>query len=351
MKSIYEEFTLPAVYLSTIPFAKKTALILTHDVDAQDSFKNMIEYALIERRFGVSSTYFITTKYFRDDMDEAYYNEENIQYIRKIKEMGADIGSHTVTHSKIMEKFPVGDPGVTKKNYGIIKSPTVFGEIRVSKELLDRDVPGQNTIAFRSGYLRYPGELIDALEKSGYLYDSSFSANDIMCNFAYRAFRFRKVGSRESSIVEIPVIFDDSQGLLTPRNMNELVARWLDIINANADNEAISVLLIHTSETGHKLKAQEKLLEKASKENIWIGNLSQYGDFWSARSRFSWDSALEGKILTIKIRDPRVDGRIVFCVKKNAGLAGIRIIDSRGNTVSFTRSENEEKILLRPDPW
>jgi peptidoglycan/xylan/chitin deacetylase (PgdA/CDA1 family) len=350
MKSIYEEFTLPAVYLSTIPFGKKTALILTHDVDAQDSFRNMVEFAEIEKRFGVSGTYFITTKYFRDDMDEAYYSEANIEYIRKIREMGADIGSHTVTHSRILEKFPVGDPNVTQKNYGIIRNPTLFGEIKISKELLDRDVPGQKTVAFRSGYLRYPASLIDVLEKSGYLYDSSFSANDIMCNFAYRAFRFRKVGAQESSIVEIPVIFDDSQGLLTPKNMKELVARWLGIINANAGNEAISVLLIHTSETGHKLKAQERLLEETSRQNIWIGNLSRYGDFWSARSRCSWDSSLEGKILTISIRDTHIDGRIVFCVKKNAGITDVRIIDSKGKKVDFTRGDNDGKILLMPDP-
>lgn len=346
MKSIYEQNTTPFIYLSTIPFGKKTALILSHDVDAQTAFKNMIEYAELEKRFGVSGTYFITTKYFIDEMDTGYYDAEGIEYAKKLKQMGGDIGSHTVTHSKIFEKFPVGNIGTTQKNYKIIKNPTVFGEVLVSKELLDRDIPSQKTVSFRSGYLRYPENLIDILEKSGYLYDSSFSANDIMCNYAFKAFSFKKVGSKQSSIIEIPVIFDDSQGLLTPGNMNELVDKWVDVIGANGDNEAISVLLIHPSETGHKLKAEETLLRKVSGGKIWIGNLTEYGNFWSARNSLAYDSEVDGTTLKIKILSPGIDDRISICIKNTSLIKEIIVTDSKNNSLEFTRTQTKEKIFL-----
>ena len=346
MKSIYEQYTMPFIYLSTVPYGKKTALILSHDVDAQPSFKNMVDYAELEKRFGVSGTYFITTKYFKDDMDTGYYDADGIEYIKKVKQLGGDIGSHTVTHSIIFEKFPAGSINTTRRNYKIIVSPTVFGEVKVSKELLDSDIPSQNTISFRSGYLRYPENLIDTLEKSGYLYDSSFSADDIMCNYAYRAFKFRKVGSEESSVIEIPVIFDDSQGLLTPKNVNELVDKWIDIISANGDNEAISGLLIHPSETGYKLKAEEILLKKISEENIWIGNLSDYGDFWSVRNNYKYESGIDGKTLTIRILSPKIDDRISICIKNTPQINEIHVTDSKNNSLKFNRTQTKEKIFL-----
>lgn len=346
MKSIYEQFNSQAIYLSTIPYGKSTALILSHDVDAQNSFKNMIDYAELEKRFGVSGTYFITTKYFKDEMDIGYYDAERIEYIKQVKQLGGDIGSHTVSHSIIFEKFPVGTSNVTFENYKVLKNPTVFGEVKVSKELLDRDIPSQKTISFRSGYLRYPDNLVDTLEKSGYLYDSSFSANDIMCNYAFKAFKFRKVGSEETSIIEIPVIFDDSQGLLTPRNVNELVAKWVDIIKANGDNEAISGLLIHPSETGYKLKAEENLLTQIYRENIWIGNVTAYGDFWSARNRYKYDSRVDRTTLTIKILSSEIDERIIICIKNSALIKDIRLTDSKNKPVQFTRTQIKEKIFL-----
>ncbi len=346
MKAIYEEYTTPFIYLSAIPSGREKVLILTHDVDAQLSFVNMIKFAELERDFNVSATYFITTKYFKDAMDIGYYDPGRIEYIRQVKKLGGDIGSHSVSHSVIFEKFPVGTINTTRKNYLNSIKPSVFGEVKVSKELLDKDIPSQNTIAWRSGNLRFPYALIDTLEKCGYKYDSSFSANDIMTNYAYKAFKQRKVGAEESSIIEIPVIFDDSQGLLTPKNMNELVAKWIDIINANGENEAISVLLIHSSETGYKLKAEENLLNKISEDKIWIGNLTEYGEFWEARNQLRYESSWDGSTLLIKILNPVIDKRISLCIKNAPAINIIRIFDKNNKELKFRSFKNKSKILI-----
>ena len=346
MKAAYEKYTKPSVSVSAIPGGKRTALMLTHDVDAQDSFPNMVEYAALEKRFGVSGTYFITTKYFTDASDRGYYDARGVEYTRKVKELGGEIGSHTVSHSIVLEKFPVGSPSVTQQSYRPLTAPTVFGEVTVSKELLDRDM-GQNTVSYRSGYLRYPEKLVDVLEKSGYLYDSSFSADDIMTNFAYRAFRIRGVGSAPSSVIEIPVIFDDSQGLLTPKNMKELVAKWVDVIEANAGNGAISTLLIHPSETGHKLEAEERLLSQLSGKDIWIGNISQYGDFWKARNACRYETNLSGSVLTVKIISGKADARLCFDIGSLSARCAVRLVDGKNKEIPSVLTNEGGKMLLR----
>ncbi len=51
---------------------------------------------------------------------------------------------------------PEGDLGVTFESYDPVNQVTVQGEVRVSKELLDRDIPDQTTKAFHAGDLEFP---------------------------------------------------------------------------------------------------------------------------------------------------------------------------------------------------
>ncbi|MDA3951506.1 MAG: polysaccharide deacetylase family protein [Spirochaeta sp.] len=289
VKAIYEEHAELPVYIGIVPQGRPTALILSHDVDAQDSFVDSLKFARLEQEFGTTSTFFETTKYFIDNADIAYYSAPgNLEAIRELVRMGFDIGSHTVTHSYEFDDAVPGSPDVTFETYRPLETLTVNGEVRVSKQLLDRDLPGQDTITFRSGYLAFPTELIGVLEDAGYRYDSSFSANDVLTTFPYFALRERRVDAEVSSVVEIPVTFDDALGFLSPDRVDEAVAVWTDVIRAHANNETISVLLIHPSDTGerdYKLRAQRAAMEYARDLGAWIGNLTEYGEFWRSRSR------------------------------------------------------------------
>jgi len=288
VRAIYEEYAELPVSVGIIPQGRPTALILTHDVDAQDSFVDSLKFARLAQEFGTTSTFFETTKYFIDNADIAYYSAPgNLEAIRELARMGFDIGSHTVTHSYDFDEAVPGSPTVTFETYRPLEELTINGEVRVSKELLDRDLPGQETIAFRSGYLAFPTELIGVLEDAGYRYDSSFSANDILTTFPYYALRERRVDAEISSVVQIPVTFDDALGFLTPDRVDEAVAAWTDVMLAHANNETISVLLIHPSDSGtrdYKLRAQRAVMEYARDLGAWIGNLTEYGEFWRARS-------------------------------------------------------------------
>lgn len=81
---------------------------------------------------------------------------------------------------------------------------------------------------------------------------------------------------------EIPITLDDSIGFLTPKTVEKAADRGTDIVKANAGNEAITVLLIHPSDTRdktYKLVAQELLMKRFVDMRGWMGNLTELGDF------------------------------------------------------------------------
>ena len=220
LKAIWAHAAGPAVCLATAPYALPTALILTHDVDAQTSFVDSLKFAALEKKYGVRSTFFVNTKYFTDENDIDYFNlPENLEAVRQLGRLGWDVGSHTVAHSRKLASAPEGQPTVTRKGYDPLRGLTVWGEVKVSKELLDAELGGRAAIAYRSGDLAFPRSLIRVLQAAGYLYDSTYSANAALSAFPFLAFEEQRVGARESTVVEIPVTLDDSQGFLTAASL------------------------------------------------------------------------------------------------------------------------------------
>jgi len=353
LKAIYESNVTPFVYLSTSPYSRSTALILSHDVDAQTSFVDSLKYADLEHKYGVKSTFFVNTKYFVDWMDIDYYNiKENVQAIRELKRRGWDIGSHSVSHYKMFSLVPEGDPGVTFKSYDPVNQVTVQGEVRVSKELLDRDIPDQTTKAFRASGLEFPNELIKVLEEAGYLYDSTFSANDVLTAFPFRALGERHLGSPESSILEIPVTLDDSMGYLTAGSVDRAVEAWIEIAMANMENEAITVLLVHPSDTRiktYKLEAQEGLMKEILKLGGWIGDLTTFGEFWNDRDNIEFKTYMDDSgTLVIEIDRSRTDlnPMIGFVVEKSQAVKRIKVRDSNGSFLNYSDIERNGKLWL-----
>ena len=347
LKAIFEDSFEPFVYLCAIPEGRKTALLLSHDVDAQSSFAHSVDFAAMERRRGARSTFFVTTKYFADETDAAYWDPARAALIRKAKELGGDVGSHSVAHSRRFGDFPSGDAAVRKADYDPVRSPTVLGELLVSKELLDGGLPGQRTRAFRAGELRIPRGLGSALELAGYRYDSSYSANDTMTNFAYRMMRDRSPGSGESGIVEIPVTFDDSQGLLTASNWRSVVAAWLDVVWANAANEAISVLLIHPTVAGYKLEAEELLLESLEGKGIWIGDVSSYGAFWNERAALGYEARLEGDRLVVRLGGESLPPGQCLVAGRTPLVKSVEVRGSGGAVLDCETTERDGKLFIR----
>jgi hypothetical protein len=116
----------------------------------------------------------------------------------------------------------------------------VFGEVRVSKQLLDGEISGQYTDFFRAGHLRVLPTLPEALQRCGYRFDCSFAADDILSNFPY-AFPLGLLFEEDSGIYEFPVTIDDSED----PPLAQRVDSALEVLRANAENGAPNVVLIH----------------------------------------------------------------------------------------------------------
>jgi peptidoglycan/xylan/chitin deacetylase (PgdA/CDA1 family) len=352
LKAVYESTCRPAVYLSTAPYAKQTALILSHDVDAQTSFVDSLKFAALEKRYGVKSTFFMNTKYFKDRMDTDYYNiDENIRAIRSLHSTGSEIGSHTVSHSRQFAQSAEGDPDVSFATYDPREEVTVQGEVRVSKELLERDVPGLNVLSFRAGYLEFPHALIRVLEGSGYRYDSTCSANDVLTGFPYMATRERHLGSPESKVIELPVTLDDSLGYLTPDTEASATQAWLEIIAAYRDNEAITVLLIHPSDTrtaSYKLQAEERLLQVVSAMDGWIGDVGTFGNFWRDRNEtdFTVYERTDGTLVIRVNEEKTVLNPAVGFVIANSGTRKVVVVDRENTALPFRVTERSGKLFV-----
>ena len=215
------------------------------------------------------------------------------------------MGSHSIIHSRGFNKFELGSGRETYPSYqprglgfDTASGATVFGEVRVSKELLDGEIPGQDTIFFRAGHLRVPVSLPEALERSGYQFDSSFTADDVLSNFPFAL--PRDLGFEEDSdIHEFPVTIEDEES----PGFAKRVPQALQVILANAENGAVSVVLVHSNESVLKAAAEQDLLRQLPPDIVKTDMLT-FASFWRARDRLQWSltatSVPTGAVLQVK---------------------------------------------------
>jgi hypothetical protein len=287
LRAWYETYSESGVRIATIPDGMRSALMLSHDVDWEYSFQPALQFAKVERSRGLSSTLFVQTKYLPDVNSRAFFFGKNLDVLREAKAIGADIESHTVLHSHGFNHAVLGSGHESYANYraratgrDTAEGITALGETCVSKSLLDGEMH-QQTRFFRSGHLRVPPSLPEALERCGYEFDSSFTADDVLTSFPYKL-NLDLGWSEESSIYEFPVSIEDEESPLESR-----LDRTLDLIQANADNNAPTVILIHSNNADSKLKAEQELLQRLPRD-ILVTNMSDFARFWKARDELNW---------------------------------------------------------------
>jgi hypothetical protein len=289
LRAWYETYSDTGIRLGTIPRGKRSVLMLSHDVDWEYSFKPMLAFADFEKSAGASSTFFVQTKYLDDVNSHAFFFGPSLDVLRDLMARGIDLESHTVIHSKLFNKVPLGSGEEKYPDYHAratrdnpAQDATALGEICVSKSLLDGELPGHDTIFFRAGHLRVPPYLPEALVRCGYEFDSSFTAGDVLTNFPYEL--DLDLGMTEpSTIFEFPVTFEDEQ---LPA-ISDRIPAMLDTIEANAENGAPSVILIHSNNAQDKLEAERGILARLPKD-ILVENMTEYARFWKARSQLRW---------------------------------------------------------------
>jgi hypothetical protein len=289
LRAWYETSEPQAVRLATIPGGNLSVVMLSHDVDWEYSFTPALAFAEEETTFHTRSTFFIQTKFVSDANSHAFFFGNDLDVSRRLFSGGSSIGSHSIIHSRGFNKFELGTgteeyPSYQPRGTGFDTSTSgsVFGEVRVSKQLLDGQISGQNTDFFRAGHLRVPPALPEALQRTGYRFDSSFTADDVLSNFPY-ALRLGLLFEEDSGIYEFPVTIDDSDDPPLAQRLDKA----LDVIRANAENGAPNVILIHTTEAEGRLQSEEAILRQLP-EGVTATDMESFARFWRARDRLQW---------------------------------------------------------------
>jgi hypothetical protein len=340
VRAWYESTQTNAVRLATIPDGQSSVLLISHDVDWENSFDPALDFALMENRNKAKSTFFIQTKYVSDANSRAFFFGRNLDDLKRLQSLDFSLGSHSVIHSRGFNKFDLGTGKEALINYrpqgtgfDTATGASVLGEVVVSKQLLDGELPGQRTVFFRAGHLRVPPTLPEALERCGYAFDSSFTAPDVLTNFPYAL----PVGLgfvEDSGLFEFPVTLEDEES----PSLEQRVDQALEVVRANAENGAISVILIHSNESQHKLRAEQELLRKLPSD-IGVTDMVGFAQFWRSRDRVKWE-----------VSDSRDSSTTRLSVTAEEAIDGLtfsfqREIDSVASPAKF--SQNQHQVVLK----
>ena len=118
--------------------------------------------------------------------------------------------------------------------------------------------------------------------RTGYEFDSSYTADDVLSNFPY-ALPLDPGFDEDSGIYEFPVTIEDEE----PPGYAKRVPQAVDVIRTNAENNAISVVLVHSNESKTKAPAEQEML-RALPDDIGKMDMLSFAKFWRARDRLQW---------------------------------------------------------------
>ena len=337
VKNIYLEANPEAVILSTVPFGKSLAAVISHDIDYTLSLKNAVTYAEFERSQGISATHFIQVKYVRDWNDDIFFDAKGVKNIAALSALGAEVASHSVAHSKVMSKFSLGSgdeqyPGYQPfvKSQMVTINASVLGELRVSKFMLENFAPDSKVVSFRPGHLQNPYTLPQALEATGFRYSSSVTANNSLTHLPFQL-TYNRAQKQQMDVFEFPVTVEDER--ITDG------AEWLS--TAIALSEKLSryggtfMVLIHTNVIDYKF-AFERDLIAAIKPYAWFGSLREFGDWWSARNLVECDvESAAGGGQTVTLNVPiRINGLTLNLP------TGMRVTTTEPTTLKMSQTGN-----------
>ena len=306
LRSLYRAGESDAVTLGTVPFDRALSVVLSHDIDFTKSLPNSVAYAEFEKSQGVRATYFMQTKYLRDFNDDVILNGDTARYLRQLGELGMEVGSHTVAHSRVFKYFPLGTgeerypdyrPFVRDRDTAV--GGTILGEVRVSKFLIETVGGYRPVISFRPGELSNPFALPQVLQATGYRYSSSVTANSSLTHLPFEL-DYNRESTAETPIYEFPVTIEDEE--LPP--LGERLPQALELAHKVARYGGSVVVLIHPDILGHKFDFERGFVA-ALKGEAWFGTIGELGAWWAARDAVTVEVADSGDDRAVTLTLPQ----------------------------------------------
>ena len=356
LRGIYNSHTNKGVWKHTSPKNSRSALIVTHDIDAATSMALMNTFASYEQSMGIKANYFITTHYTQDLNVSNFYDPYFAQ-MSALLTKGHHISSHSVGHFNDMSDtsvVPLGVPGNTKFSYqpsnwgGATVGATLYGELEVSKNLLQSDI-NANVRAFRPGFLLIHPQQTKTLLNLGYEFSSSNTACDVLSNFPFYLHEYQDFDAPLTNLLEIPLTNSDvvRDYVLDSLNYPTLVNTWKNVYLKNHANHAPTTLLIHPTKN-FKFLAEQSFISQLP-GGVVFKSIEGYGDYWKKRATVNFTTSLSGSTLTITIANSSLplDNDFSMIVDNGQSLSSIVIQDQSGNVLNFDRDnwDNNGKIL------
>jgi hypothetical protein len=346
-----------SVYKYTSPNNSSSVLLITHDVDSKTGIDSMYYFYEYEASVGINAHYNITTRYMGDTWMSAYYVGSEPKYDSLLL-FGQTMSSHSVGHFPDFNDdsiFHYGSLGNTMISYnpayigGNTLGGTVLGELEVSKDILESTY-GVNIRSYRSGHLCFPDSLGMGLEETGYEFNSTNSANDVLTGFPYYNYNRKSFSGELSAILEIPMTISDvfKDNPIADTNYFLKVTTWIKTIAQYDLNNSPVTLLIHPNR-GYKLQAMKDLLDSLP-PNMKIYPFQLYGEYWRKRDSLLFHTELSNDTLIVRMEGP-IDSRQSFVIDYG-GLSSVRFYDMNGIEITFfSQPYSASQRLYYSQPW
>ncbi|MGB7875684.1 MAG: polysaccharide deacetylase family protein, partial [Anaerolineales bacterium] len=240
-------------------------------------------------------------------------------------------------------------------------------ELSKARRLFDER--GVKSAGFRSPYLRYRDETLEAINESGFMYDSSHSlvwnvVNGQTTDSYLRVLEF--YGARdakkypalphiEKGIIEIPYCLPDDEALIERLPFSDDQARsqpWLDILDETHRLGELFTLGLHPERIFLCEIPLRNALQKARSlsPRVWIARLDEIANWWTRRAELKAkvisNGADEYRLEADQIEGLTVLSRNVEMLSPNRGWDG-RYVQAIGNEIRF-RFETKPVIGLSP---
>lgn len=348
IKNIYLEGERDASFICTVPYYKSLSVCITHNINFAKALDNAVLFAKEEKKMNIHSSYFIQTRYIRDSRDRIFNTIEDFKKLRIISQAGMDLQSNSVSGSPLFDQFSQGTGDEVYPAYRPYVMAwektyhgTIFGEMRVSRFLIDRFVPGNITTAFRSSYLYTPFTYPQSLLASGYRFSSSIPANVALTHFPFQLNYNREYDS-EVQAFEFPVTDDDEVPPYTVDRAQSAIALAKKI----ARYGGCFIGQVHPNSTG--LIVEKKFID-ALKDEAWIGTINDFGLWWAARNEVTLDiNYVNDKRVVTVVVPKRMEGLAIMLPLRSTPISveggGKYSVD--GKLIIFELAEGVIKITL-----
>lgn len=307
LKRIGEQSDLPVPYIDLYPHHKKSALLLTHDIEWKVTLDSLLKSFLpLEEEREIRSTLFFRPLH-------ADYSPPNAKLLRDLNDKGFEIAVH-------------GDKNLSTGYRSVDSLDDILNEKRIIESLLSRKVFGH---ALHGG--RLPNGNLSFYNSAGYEYERTLLCTDRVRNsgkgFPYgTAWPWHVISNNQKlGLISLPCHFQESSwidpsislGTTTISDLTgtvnplrpEVTSHLAQLLDVSRSYNSTLGIIFHPEDfvDAKQLKGiYEDFLNKGCMDDTWITTGHNLCDWWKRRENTKF--GYQFKEGTLNIQTPLLDG-------------------------------------------